>query len=64
MKRADLERHLRRERCELVREGAKHSVYTNPANGLMSTVPRHAEISTFLARKICKDLGIPASTRK
>ncbi len=26
----------------------------------MSTVPRHAEINSFLARKICKDLGIPA----
>jgi hypothetical protein len=23
-------------------------------------VPRHAEISNILARKICRDLGIPA----
>jgi hypothetical protein len=43
----------------LVREGAKHTVYTNPAYGLFSTVPRHRMIKKNLARKICDDLGIP-----
>ena len=26
----------------------------------MSTVPRHREIKEFLARKICRDLDVPA----
>ncbi|HEY4498533.1 MAG TPA: type II toxin-antitoxin system HicA family toxin [Candidatus Paceibacterota bacterium] len=60
MKRADFIQHLRRSRCRFVREGAKHSVFLNPSNEFMSTVPRHSEIKTFLAQKICKDLGISA----
>ncbi|MHB8710079.1 MAG: type II toxin-antitoxin system HicA family toxin [Minisyncoccota bacterium] len=43
-----------------MREGAKHSVFLNPLNESMSTVPRHSEIKTFLVRKICKDLGVSA----
>lgn len=43
-----------------MREGAKHSVFLNPENDFISTVPRHVEIDSFLARKICKDLGISA----
>lgn len=30
----------------------------NPVNDFTSTIPRHTEINAFLARKICKDLGI------
>jgi hypothetical protein len=45
--------------CRLLREGAKHSVYFNPTNSQTSAVPRHREINEFLARKICRDLGIP-----
>src|SRR5262249_1681580 len=45
--------------CLFVREGAKQTVYSNPANGQSSTVPRHREIKKHLARKICDDLGIP-----
>ncbi|MDY3555604.1 type II toxin-antitoxin system HicA family toxin [Gemmata sp. JC717] len=59
MKRHDLIRHLERHGCELLREGGRHSVYRNPANGRVSTVPRHREIDDFLARKICRDLGVP-----
>ena len=59
MKRRALEKHLRQHGCVLVREGARHSVYHNPANGRTSTVPRHSEIVDELARKICRDLGIP-----
>ena len=61
MKRTDLLRHLRLCGCVFVREGARHSVYLNPMNEFISTVPRHAEINSFLARKICKDLGIVAA---
>ncbi|MDP1706962.1 MAG: type II toxin-antitoxin system HicA family toxin [bacterium] len=64
MRRTDLLRHLRICGCHLMREGAKHSVYLNPVSESMSTVPRHAEINSFLARKICKDLGISAPHRR
>ena len=59
MKRRALLSHLRNHGCELLREGARHSIYWNPANGNTSSVPRHTEIVNILARKICADLGIP-----
>jgi predicted RNA binding protein YcfA (HicA-like mRNA interferase family) len=59
MKRQDLVRHLEAHGCRLLREGGKHSVYVNPANNRTSAVPRHREINEFLARKICRDLGVP-----
>jgi mRNA interferase HicA len=60
MKRRELLVHLAEHGCELLREGARHSVFWNPQNRATSTVPRHREIQEFLARKICRDLGIPA----
>jgi len=59
MKRTVLVKHLQQHGCQLLREGARHSVYWNPTNGRTSTVPRHAEIDNMLARKICRDLDIP-----
>ena len=59
MKRRDLIRHLAAHGCVLRREGASHTIYWNPANNQTSSVPRHTEIDDFLARKICRDLGIP-----
>ena len=59
MKRAALERHIRQHGCLLLRQGGRHSVYVNPANSRTSAIPRHAEIADMLARKICRDLGIP-----
>ncbi len=64
MKRHALIKHLRRHGCELLREGRRHSVYWNPANGRITTVPRHKEIVDVLARKICRDLGIPEISKK
>ena len=58
MKRRDLISHLIKEGCVLHREGAKHSVFLNPENGHMATVPRHREIENLLARKICRQLDI------
>jgi len=58
MKRDDLIRHLRLKGCIFIREGAKHSVFFNPLLGRSSTIPRHPEIDNFLAKKICRDLGI------
>ena len=59
MKRREFLAHLHSHGCVLLREGAKHSVYHNPESRRSSTVPRHSEINDFLARKICRDLGIP-----
>ena len=59
MKRVDLVRHILRQGSVFVREGANHSVFFNPQYQRTSTVPRHKEINNFLAKKICKDLGIP-----
>jgi predicted RNA binding protein YcfA (HicA-like mRNA interferase family) len=59
MKRVDLIRHIETHGCFFVREGKRHTVYRNPANGLASTIPRHREVKHQLARKICDDLGIP-----
>ena len=59
MKRTDLVRHLEANGCRFVREGGKHSVYRNTASGKHSTVPRHRDVKDGLARKICRDLGIP-----
>ncbi len=59
MKRSTLLQHLRRHGCGLKREGGSHSLWTNPANGAVEAVPRHTEIPNNLARKICRNLGIP-----
>jgi len=58
MKRRKLISHILAEGCVLLREGAKHSIYYNPLQKRTSTVPRHVDINDFLARKICKDLGV------
>jgi len=59
MKRETLLRHLRRHGCYLKREGASHSLWTNPTTGAVEAVPRHTEISDLLARKICRKLKVP-----
>lgn len=64
MKRNDLVKHLLKEGCVFLREGAKHSVFFNPLMKKSSTVPRHKEIDNFLAKKICRDPGIKLSRRK
>ena len=60
MKRRDLIRHLARHGCELLREGGSHSIYVNRPKQKSSSVPRHNEINDFLAKKICRDLEVPA----
>jgi predicted RNA binding protein YcfA (HicA-like mRNA interferase family) len=52
-------RHLRQHGCVLKREGGAHSLWTNPANGAVEAVPRHTEIPNLLAKKICRNLGVP-----
>jgi len=50
--------HLKKQGCQLIREGSKHSWWGNAQTSARSAVPRHVEISDILCRKICKDLGI------
>ena len=64
MKRKDLIRHLIKNGCIFIREGAKHSVFFNPLLRKTSTIPRHTEIDNFLAKKICRDLGIKPPKRQ
>ncbi|OIP93925.1 type II toxin-antitoxin system HicA family toxin [bacterium] len=59
MKRHELIAYLRSQGCELLREGGRHSWWQNRALNKRSSVPRHTEIGNDLARKICRDLGVP-----
>jgi hypothetical protein len=52
VKRRDLVPHLRAKGCELLREGANHSVFANRATKRSTTVARHREINEFLVVKI------------
>lgn len=59
MKRKEFLRHLRVYGCVLKREGGRHSLYQNPANGVIEAVPRYIEIDNRLVKKICKRLEVP-----
>jgi mRNA interferase HicA len=59
MKRRALLAYLRNHGCMLLREGGSHSWWAHSVSGKRSAVPRHAEINNYLARKICRDLGVP-----
>jgi hypothetical protein len=59
MKRSALLKHLRKHGCVLKREGASHSLWSNPNTGAVEAVPRHNEIADLLARKICRGLSVP-----
>jgi mRNA interferase HicA len=57
MKRRDLVRRLAELGCVLSRHGAKHDWYTNVDLKVSQPVPRHEEISDYLARHIIRKLG-------
>lgn len=59
MKRTKLLQHLRKYGCILKREGARHTLWINPQNGVVEAIPRHVEIPDNLAKKIMKRLEIP-----
>ncbi|MEW6220097.1 MAG: type II toxin-antitoxin system HicA family toxin [Thermodesulfobacteriota bacterium] len=58
MRRAELLRILAQAGCMLLRHGARHDIYLNPATGQKQPVPRHGEIDDHLARHIRKYLGL------
>lgn len=59
MKRGAVLRHLRRYGCVLKREGARHSLWFNPATGAIEAVPPHTEIPDRLVEKIYRGLSLP-----
>ncbi len=58
MKRRDLIKHPESNGYYQRREGADHTVYSNPANGNTTAVPRQREVKKYLCKKICKELEI------
>jgi mRNA interferase HicA len=58
MKRKELIQRLKQDGCVLLRSGANHDIYLNPATGLKQLVPRHTEIDDTLAKHIKKYLGL------
>ena len=56
MKRADLIRMLEQMGCILLRHGARHDWYHNPATKASQPVPRLREIADSLAKHIIKML--------
>jgi len=58
VKRREFVRSLAERGCYLKRHSASHDLYTNPVNGRVAPVPRHAEIKNTLAQAIRKQLGL------
>jgi mRNA interferase HicA len=58
VRRRDLIRHLEQQGCRFLREGSSHTLYINPKQHKVTTIPRHREINEYLARKICRDLNV------
>jgi mRNA interferase HicA len=56
MKRSDLIRALEQMGCVLLRHGARHDWYHNPATNASQPVPRHREVVESLAKHILKML--------
>jgi mRNA interferase HicA len=61
MKRTQPLKHLSKHGCGFIREGWSHSKRENPKQNRRSAIPRHNEMNCNLARKICRDPGIPFS---
>lgn len=59
MRRADLVRTITEYGCVLVRHGGNHDWYRNPLTGVAQAVPRHREVSEYLARRIIASLRNP-----
>lgn len=58
VKRSKFIKHLEQHSCYLHRNGGKHDIFRNELTGKKTTVPRHAQLDTFLCEAICKQLEI------
>ncbi|HEY7062846.1 MAG TPA: type II toxin-antitoxin system HicA family toxin [Chloroflexota bacterium] len=56
VKRRDLVQYLEENGYRLVREGAKHSIYSNAQRKV--AVKRHRQFDRITANEICKDAGL------
>jgi hypothetical protein len=59
MKRRALLSHLQNYGCVPLREGASHSIWTNPHTQRKEAIPRHSDIKKHLAHSICRHLSVP-----
>lgn len=59
MNRRDFLVHLRAHGCQLHRQGGRHEIWINPANGMKAPVPRHRTIKKGIVRSVCGQLDIP-----
>lgn len=57
IKRRDLVKYLEDNGFYLLREGSKHSIYTN--NTKTIPVKRHKTIDRITANELCKQAGLP-----
>jgi predicted RNA binding protein YcfA (HicA-like mRNA interferase family) len=57
VQRRDLIRHLEQHGFWLLREGARHSIYTNGAKVI--PVKRHRTLDRITANELCKQAGVP-----
>ncbi len=57
VKRRDLIRYLEKNGFYLLREGKRHSIYTNDAKTI--PVKRHTTIDKITANELCKQAGLP-----
>jgi mRNA interferase HicA len=61
LKRRDFIKHLENHGCMFAREGARHTVFFNPANKKTSSVPRTKEdLKKGLVLSVCRTLEIPS----
>jgi predicted RNA binding protein YcfA (HicA-like mRNA interferase family) len=56
VKRRDLIRYLEKNGFSLLREGAKHAIYTNDIKVI--PVKRHKQFDRITANEICKQAGL------
>ena len=57
MKRKDLIKQITAKGAVFIRHGSNNDIYMQPKNGHTEPVPRHNEVSEFLAKKIIKNLS-------
>ncbi len=60
MKYGELKKLLRKNGCQLEREGTRHEIWFNPQTGKRFTVGRHntEEVKTGTLKSIMKDAGV------
>ena len=60
MKKENFLKHLRTNHCYPTgRQKGSHAQFINKESGKRTIIPLHNEIDDLLAKKICKQLGIP-----